>query len=194
MKRRGNEGTMKDYELVELFWQRNETALDETKKTYGKYCMYIAENILFNRQDSEECLNDVLLSAWKSIPPEKPGNLKTYLGRLARIISIDVLRKKNAAKRIPDRLIIPIDELVEVFGNSEVESASEEKELSRLISQFLRSCREEERNIFIRRYWYYDSIDRICSRYGLGKSKVLVTLKRTRDKLALFLKGEGYSL
>ena len=185
---------MKDDEIVDLFWKRDEHAITETQKVYGNYCMHIARNILFNEQDAEECFNSVLLAAWESIPPQKPQNLKTYLGRLARIISFDCVRKKNMKKRIPEEAVISMDELQDVFGSLDVESAVEEEELSRLISVFLRSCKEDDRNIFVRRYWYYDPVNEICTRYGFGKSKVTVSLKRTRDKLAQYLKGEGYKL
>ena len=184
---------MKDDEIVELFWRRDEDALSESQRVYGNYCMHIARNILFNEQDSEECFNSVLLAAWESIPPQKPQNLKTYLGRLARIISFDCIRKKNMKKRIPEDAVTSIDELQDVFGSFDVESAVEEEELSRLISVFLRSCKEDERNIFVRRYWYFDPVNEICARYGFGKSKVTVSLKRMRDKLAQYLKKEGYN-
>ncbi|MBO4391510.1 MAG: sigma-70 family RNA polymerase sigma factor [Lachnospiraceae bacterium] len=185
---------MKDDEIVDLFWKRDENALVESQRVYGNYCMHIARNILFNEQDSEECFNSVLLAAWESIPPQKPQNLKTYLGRLARIISFDYVRRKNMKKRIPEEALTPIDELRDVFGSFDVESAVEEEELSHLISVFLRSCKEDERNIFVRRYWYYDSVNEICSRYGYGKSKVTVSLKRTRDKLVQYLMKGGYNL
>ena len=185
---------MRDDEIVKLFWERNEQALTESRDQYAQYCLYIAGNVLHDRQDSEECLNDVLLQAWKSIPPERPMNLKTYLGKLTRNAAVDCLRKKCAAKRIPAGMMTPLDELEEVVGDSDVESSIQAEELSHLISLFLRSVREEERNVFLRRYWYYDSVKEIQDRYGFGKSKVLVMLKRTRDKLAKYLKKEGYFL
>ena len=185
---------MRDDEIVKLFWERNEQAITEAKDQYAQYCLYIAENVLHDRQDSEECLNDVLFQAWKSIPPERPMNLKTYLGKLTRNAAVDCLRKKCAAKRIPAGMMTPLDELEEVIGDSDVESAIQAEELSHLISLFLRGVREEERNVFLRRYWYYDSVKEIQDRYGYRKSKVLVMLKRTRDKLAQYLKKEGYLL
>ena len=137
---------------------------------------------------------DVLLAAWKSIPPESPANLKTYLGKLTRETAIDRLRKRCARRRIPAGMIASLDELEEVVGENDVDSAVQAEELSRLISIFLRSVREEERNVFLRRYWYFDSVKEIQKRYGYGKSKVLVMLKRTRDKLSEYLKKEGYFL
>ena len=183
---------MRDDEIVKLFWERNERALTESKDLYAQYCLYIAGNVLHDRQDSEECLNDVLLAAWKSIPPERPSNLKTYLGKLTRETAIDRLRIKYAGKRIPDEMMTSFEELEEVIGDSDVETSIQVEELSHLISVFLRTVREEDRNMFLRRYWYYDSIKEIEDMYGYGKSKVRMMLKRTRDKLAQYLKKEGY--
>ena len=183
---------MNDGAIVQLFWNRDETAVEETKKKYEGYCHSIAQNILFNAQDSEECLNDVLLAAWNSIPPQKPENLKAYLGKLTREIAVDCWRKNRAGKRITSDFIVSLDELEEMIGEYDVESTVAEAELSRLLSCFLRALKETERNVFVRRYWYHDPIERICARYGFGKSKVLMLLKRTRDKLAAYLKKEGY--
>lgn len=183
---------MQDSQIVKLFWDRNEEAIAQARDVYASYCTYIAQNLLHDPLDTEECLNDVLLSAWNSIPPQKPSNLKTYLGKLTRENAVDRLRKKTAQKRFSGIPAASLDELEEIIGENTVEAAITEKELSHLISVFLRSAREDERNIFIRRYWFYDSVKSISDRYGMGQSKVLVTLKRTRDKLAQYLKTEGY--
>lgn len=187
-------GKVHDKVIVQKFWDRDERAISESKKRYENYCLYIANNILSDRQDAEECLNDALLAAWNSIPPQKPKNLRTYLGKLIREIAIDRWRKNKAQKRISSEFLVSLDELEGIIGENEVDSSIEEAELSRLISLFLRSVRETERNVFVRRYWYCDSIRSICDRYGFGKSKVLMMLKRTRDKLAEYLKKEGYIL
>lgn len=184
---------MRDDEMIGLFFERNEDAVAEAKKKYEKYCRYIASNILHDAGSADECFNDVLLAAWNSIPPQRPSNLGTYLGKLTREIAVDHLRKKCAKKRYLESAP-SLDELEEIIGGCDVESKICEEELSRLVSHFLRSLGEDERNIFIRRYWYYDPVKAICARYGFGQSKVLVTLKRTRDKLALYLKKEGYLL
>ena len=183
---------MQEENLIHQFIERNEEAISESKQRYASYCLAIAQNILTNREDAEECLNDALLAAWNSIPPHHPENLKTYLGKLTREISIDRFRKKNAQKRIPSGFVIPFEELEEMIGRSEVAASVEEAELSRRISLFLRSLKEHERNVFIRRYWYCDSVESICARFGFGKSRVLMMLKRTRDRLAGYLKKEGF--
>ncbi len=185
---------MSDEILVQQFWDRNEEAITESKRQYGSYCLYIAENILHNREDSEECLNDALLAAWESIPPQRPTNLKIYLGKLIRETAISRWRKNRASKRIAPESVVSLDELEEMVGKNRVEETVEEEELSRAISAFLRTVKESERNIFVRRYWYYDPIESICARYGFTKGKVSMTLKRTRDKLAEYLKKKGYLL
>ena len=183
---------MNDKVLVQEIRERKETGLSGAKAQYGAYCLYIARNILHSEEDAEECLNDALLAAWNSIPPQKPENLKTYLGKLIREIAVDRWRRNTAQKRVSPASIVPLDELEEMIGAGSVEEAAEEAELSRLISDFLRTLPETERTLFLRRYWYYDSIQQISKRYGFGKSKVSVTLLRTRKKLAAYLKKEGY--
>ena len=183
---------MNDDVFVRRFRDRNESVLADTKDLYGSYCHAIAWNILRDEQDAEECVNEALLAAWNSIPPQQPENLKIYLGKLSREIAIDRWRKKHAQKRIPASALLCLDELEEVVGTSQVETSVEVEALSRQISVFLRSLRETERNVFVRRYWYCDSVENICTRYGFGKSKVLMMLKRTRDRLAEYLKKEGY--
>lgn len=183
---------MRDQDIVQLFWDRNEDAVSETKKQYEQYCMYIANNVLQNKQDAEECFNDALLSVWKSIPPHKPENLKTYIGKIVHEIAIDRWRTNNRQKRIKTEFALSLDEIEEVIPDNSFDEQIDERELTAEISRYLKSLDEVKRNVFIRRYWYYDSIDDICKRYGFGKSKVLVMLKRTRDGLYLYLKKEGY--
>ncbi len=183
---------MNDDVLVREILNRNEAGLASAKTQYGAYCLYIANNVLHSEQDAEECLNDALLAAWNSIPPQQPENLKTYLGKLIREIAVDRWRRNTAQKRIAPTALVPLEELEEMMGEASVEARVEEAELSRLISVFLNTIPETERLLFIRRYWYYDSIQQLCARFGFGKSKVTVTLMRTRNKLAKYLKKEGY--
>ena len=183
---------MNDEALVAKFWARDPDAIAESKALYDTYCMYIAGNILHDREDAEECLNDALLAAWNSIPPQRPRNLKTYLGKLVREIAIDRWRRKHAQKRISEELLVPLSELEDMVGSREVEESAADGELSLRISDFLRSLKKTERDVFVRRYWFYDPIASICSRYGFSKGKVAMMLKRTRDKLAEYLEKEGY--
>ncbi len=186
------EKNVNDKEIVQLFRERNEDAVSEAKKRYEDYCMYIANNVLHDRRDAEECFNDALLSAWNSIPPNDPENLKTYFGKLVRETAINRFKANNRQKRIKPEICQSLDEIAEIVSGGDVEEVIEGKELSVAISRFLYSVDETKRNVFIRRYWFYDPVDSICKRYGFGKSKVLMMLKRTRDDLAEYLKKEGF--
>ena len=181
---------MNDEAIVAMFWNRDENAVAEAEKRYGGYCLHIAKNVLCDDGAAEECVNDALLAAWESMPPKRPENLKAYLGMLIRHAAVDRSRRGTARKRSPDSLE-SLDELGELAAASDVEQTVGARELSQLITDFLRSQGEDERNVFIRRYWYYDSIDAISERFGFGKSKVKMMLKRTRDSLAEFLRREG---
>ncbi|MBQ7500670.1 MAG: sigma-70 family RNA polymerase sigma factor [Clostridia bacterium] len=183
---------MNDAELVEGLFGRDEDVIGEIKRRYKDYCLYIARNILSNEEDAEECLNDVLLAAWNSIPPNRPKNLRTYLGKIMRESAIDRLRINKAGKRTAPGDVLPLDEFDFMIGSCGVQKDVESAELSGMINFFLGTLKDNERNIFIRRYWYFDPIESICTRYGFGKGKVKMTLKRTRDRLADFLKKEGY--
>ena len=183
---------MDDNRIVELYWQRDEDAIKETKDKYGKYCYAIAYNILSDREDAEECENDTYLEAWQSMPPEKPDPLRGFLGMLSRRISLDRWRKRHAAKRGGGEISLSFDELEECipYGKSIDEELAAE-ELAKLISAFLENLSEMEGNVFLRRYFYFDSINDICQRYGFGQSKVKMMLKRTREKLLVRLTEEG---
>lgn len=183
---------MEDEAIVTGLWARDEAALAEAERKYGRYCLAIARNVVFDDAEAQGCVNDALLAAWNSIPPQRPANLKTYLGRLARQTAIDLWRRSRAAKRGGGEAVLPLDELEEVVGGSTVEASVEEAELSRSISAFLRTVRESDRNVFVRRYWYCDSVEAICTRFGFGRSRVLMSLKRTRDRLADHLRKEGF--
>ena len=182
---------MDDRVIVQMFLDRNEDAIAEAKRRYGDYITYIAGNVLHDRQDAEECLNDVLYAAWESIPPQEPNNLRTYLGKLTRETAIDRWRTKNRKKRVRSDVTVPLDEIGEMVSGGDLGAALEEKELAREISRFLRQLDETKRRVFIRRYWYYDSVKSICVRYGFGKSRVFMMLKRTRKDLVEYLKERG---
>jgi RNA polymerase sigma-70 factor (ECF subfamily) len=183
---------MQDSEIVGLFNNRDERAISEAKSKYGGYCLSVAGNILGDPCDAEECLSDALLAAWNSIPPGSPGNLRTYLGKISRRLAISRLRERTAKKRVPPEAIVALEELGEISsGDSAGEGGAG---LSELLSAFLRSQREDDRNIFIRRYWYFDPVSEISARYGFTKSKVTVSLKRTRDRLRDYLRKEGVEI
>ncbi|MCQ2770892.1 MAG: sigma-70 family RNA polymerase sigma factor [Clostridia bacterium] len=183
---------MSDKEIIELLFNRDERAIGEIQLSYYNYCHNISYNILHDEEDVKECINESLNAIWNCIPPHRPDNLKTFIGKIVRKISISAFRKNTAAKRIPSGNISPIDEFEDLISDGELNDKLEQAELSRAISKFLSALPKTERNVMIRRYWYNDSIKDICDRFSFGESKVKVMLNRTRDKLRKFLKKEGY--
>lgn len=186
---------MRDTEILDMYWERNERAIDETQKSYGNYCYSIAFHILHTREDSEECVNDTWLRAWKSIPPNRPQRLSLFLGTITRNLSFDRWKYKNSLKRGNGELEMTLDELAEcVPASGTTEDAVEEAELKRKINEFLDTLKEKERNVFLRRYWYAEEYNEIASRYGLKLNTVKTTLFRVRSKLKIYLEQEGVTL
>ncbi len=182
-----------DERIVELYWQRSESAIKETAEKYGDYCHYIAYNILMNREDAEESVNDTWLDAWQSMPPHKPSVLSTFLGKITRRISIDRWRKKQAGKRGGGELNLVLDELADCISDTDtVETKIEQQEMARIIREFLDTLPVTERRMFLRRYWYMDSIGSIANNFGFSESKTASMLHRTRTKLRAKLESEGY--
>ena len=186
---------MKDTEIIDLYWTRQERAITETQESYGKYCYSIAYHILHEREDSEECVNDTWLRAWNTIPPTRPARLSLFLGTITRNLSFDRWKRKHAAKRGSGEMDVVLDELAEcVPDKSSTEEIVEERELQRQINQFLGTLREKDRNIFLRRYWYAEEYSEIARRYGLNLNTVKTTLFRVRGKLKAYLEQEGVVL
>lgn len=184
---------MEDHSIVDLYWQRNEDAIKETASKYGKYLHSISYQILSDTQYAEECVNDTYLDAWNSMPPHRPSVLSTFLGKITRRISIDLWRKNRAEKRGNGEIALAVDELEEcVSGNGNIEEEYERAELIRKINDFLATLPELERNIFLCRYWYMDSVSSISKQFSFSESKVTSMLHRTRKKLRLLLEMEGY--
>ena len=186
---------MDDSSIVQMYWERNEEAIGKTKEKYGKYCYSIAYGILNNNEDAEESENDTYLGAWDSMPPHKPDVLKTFLGKITRNLSLNKWRDKTAIKRGAGEVGLTLDELTECIPATEsIDRAIELKELGQIIDLFLRRIPENERNVFICRYWYFDYIADISKRYGYSVSKVKMMLYRTRKKLQIKLEEEGVIL
>lgn len=183
---------MEDKDIVALYWSRNENAIIETSIKYGEYCYSIANNILFNFMDAEECVNDTYLATWNSIPPHNPSILSAFLGKITRRISLKKWRDKHAQKRGGGQTQIVLDELLECIPSKKtIDDELDEKELANAISMFISNLDINERRIFICRYWYLDTIADISKQFGYSQSKIKTTLFRTRGKLLSFLKKEG---
>ena len=184
---------MLDEQIVALYWSRSEQAIAETGEKYGGYLNRIAYGILRSTLDAQECVNDTYHSAWNAMPPSKPNRLSAFLGKITRRLSIDRLRHDTAEKRGGGELPLALDELSGcVSGVDTAESEVLRQELLSLLDAFLSSLSDTERRVFLRRYWYLDSIAEIAERFGFSQSKTASMLHRTRGKLREALRKEGY--
>lgn len=184
---------MRDEEIIELYWERDERAIGETKRRYESYLSKIAYNILFDREDCEECVSDAYLRAWRSMPPHKPKELLSYLGKLTRQAAIDIFRKKNSEKRQASQYACSLAELEECLsdGNRTEEEADLDL-LSEAIGAYLRSLSDEARNLFIGRYYFADSLREAARYCGMSESRAKSMLYRTRLGLKEHLRKEGF--
>lgn len=183
---------MEDAQIIQLFFARNEQAIQETDRKYGGYCYSIAYNILVNQEDAEECVSDTYYAAWKNIPPRHPTMLSAFLGKISRNLSIDRWRKRSTSKRGGGQIEIALDELQDcISGTESAEDTVIRKEILSLLNRFLGSLNDTELCIFLSRYWYLDSIQMIAEKTGFSASKVKTTLSRLRKRLNTQLEKEG---
>ena len=181
--RKGDDDT-EDQKIIDLYWNRSENASTETAVKYGRYCTSIAYGILKSREDAQECVSDAYLTAWNAIPPRRPADLGTYLGKITRNLSIDRLRTRNRDKRGGGEMPLALEELEEVVvGSDSPESEAIRKELAASMNRFLRKLTVQERYVFVRRYWYLDSLADIAKNTGFSGSKVASMLFRLRGRL-----------
>ncbi len=186
---------MDDEMIVELFFERNEQAITQTDLKYGALCRRIAFNILRIREDADECVNDTYLAAWDRIPPERPRSLRAFLGKMVRNIAISRLRKNTAQKRHGQQAEILLSELDDCVPDTvDVEDVADSAELSLLISRWLDSLSKQDRVLFIRRYWFGDSITRLAFQSGRFPNTVSQRLYQLRQKLKDYLMKEGVEL
>ena len=184
---------MEDGEIVELFWNRDENAIDETAKKYGNFCYSIAYKILSNHEDSEESVNDTYIDAWNSSPPHKPDVLSSFLGKITRRIAIDRWRVSRAEKRGGGETALVLDELEEcISSENDIESNLERKFLMEALNAFLGKLSVTERKVFVSRYFYMESLESICKKFGFSEGKVKSMLFRIREKLRVYLQKEGF--
>lgn len=183
---------LEDREILSLYWQRREEAIRETDRKYSPYCSHIAMNILADREDTEECVSDTWLHVWNAIPPQRPSRLGVWLGKLTRNLALDRWRARTAEKRGGGELPVLFSELEEcVSGESGVEQALEEQQTMEAIRRFLGALPREKRALFLRRYYFGDSLEELGRRTGRSRSQVKSALFRLRSQLRDFLKEEG---
>ena len=186
---------MKDTDIIDLYWDRNEEAIVQTASKYGHYCYSISYNILQNEEDAEECVSDTYHSAWNVMPPQRPTHLAAFLGRITRNLSLNRFKQYNAQKRGGGQTVLTLSELEDCIpSGTVVEQVVEEKFLAQSISRFLYAQPERKRNVFIRRYWYLDTVDQIAKAYGLTRSNTASMLHRMRCELKVHLEKEGITL
>ena len=185
---------MEDKQIVDLYWQRNESAIEETDKKYGRYCHYIAYQILADDEDAKEIVNDTYLKAWNTIPPNRPDPLKPYLGTISRQLSLNRYESQHTQKR-GGQVVLALEELSECIpGTDSGADIGESVALSDALSRFLWTLPERTRMMFVRRYFYMSPVAEIARDFSMKESAVTMLMLRTRRKLAQFLKKEGFDV
>ncbi len=184
---------MDDADIIDLYFRRDERAISETEIKYGKLCYKIANQILGDEHDADECVNDTYFGAWRAIPPERPDSLKAFVARIARNKAIGRLKYNAAAKRKCDALL-SLDEIEEIIPDTGSFDSIEDREIGEWISDFLRGERDDVRNIFVRKYWFLDPIAELSEQYGYTETKIKSMLFHTRNKLRKYLEKKGVAL
>ena len=185
---------LEDSEIIELFFERSEQAIVELSEKYGTVCARVANNILNDRSDAEECVNDAYLAAWDTIPPQRPAPLLSYVCRIVRNLAIKKYHSNTAAKR-NSTYDVSLDELENCFPSSDsVEDEFDAKETARIIDDFLETLDEENRVMFVRRYWHAASLEELAELFHTSRHNISVRLHRTREKLKKHLIKEGVSI
>lgn len=183
---------MEDNKIIDLFFERSETALTELDSKYGRLCHSLANNILRNTCDSEECVNDAYLGVWNSIPPTRPDSLMGYLCKIVRNLSLKKYQYNNAAKR-NSSMDVALEELDGCLaGSTNVEQQIAAKELTLAIESFMDQLKQIDRVILMRRYYFADPYETIAQITGLSEKNVSVKLARIRNRLREYLKERGY--
>lgn len=180
-----------DKQIVELLWQRNENALSDVSQKYGRFGKTIANNIIGDYADAEECFNDVLLTVWNTIPPNKPDDLRAYIGKIVRCNAINTLRKETAQKRGGKEIKPIFDELSEFSSDYSVEAVAERHEIIAEINTYLKTLNERKQKVFILRYWHCCEVSEIAAVTGYSEANVYSILTRERKKLLEYLRKRG---
>lgn len=184
---------MSDEEILQLYLDRDESAIAATRERYNNYLYKVAYQILGDHGDAEECLNDVYLAAWDSVPRNRPGKLATYLGKIARRTAVDMLRKRDAGRRVPSEYIVSVEELAEAIpGGDGPEEALDRDALEAAIREFVHGLPTEQKRMFIGRYFYFDPLREVAAYCGVRESKAKSMLFRLRKRLKEYLETEGF--
>ena len=183
---------MEDWQIVELYWQRQSAAISETAAKYGAYCRTVAYNILSSAEDAEECVNDTYMSAWNAMPDKRPERLAPFLGKITRNHALSRMRSRARQKRGGGELALALEELDQCIpSRSDVEREVEQRELAAAVSAFIDGLPEPDRQVFVSRYWYLAPVDEIAEKFGFSRSKTASMLFRCRNRLKKILVQEG---
>lgn len=185
---------MEDTQIIELYWQRSEQAITETAQKYGSFCLTIATNILSLREDAEECVNDTYHQAWNAIPPQRPVRFQPWLGRIVRNIAINLWNKNHAQKRYAgmDALLHELEDCIP--ASQTVQQALDERELATLLENWLYTLSQEDRRLFLQRYWYGVPLQELAAAQGVAPNKLTGRMYRLRKALQSTLEKEGILL
>ena len=181
---------MDDSKIIELFFARNEDAIKHTDDTYGRRLFHLADNIVHNDQDAEESVNDTYMKAWDTIPPQRPEHFFAFIAKICRNFALKRIDWQKAKKRNAE-VVTLTQEMENCIPDTYRDMEADERELGRILDAFLRTLTPENQMVFLRRYWYVDTIAEIAVRYGISESAVQMRLNRTRSKLAMYLAKEG---
>ena len=186
---------MEDNQIIDLYWVRSQQAIAESERKYGAYCRTVARNILDRAEDAEECVNDTWLRAWNTIPPQRPTFLQAFFGKLTRNLSLGRWRRDRAQKRGGSQVELALDELEDCLAaRDRVDETLNAQITARLISDFVRQLPQQDRLLFLRRYWYLDDIQTLAKTFGMGQSQVKSRLHRIRLRLKTELEKEGVAV
>ncbi|MCD7752836.1 MAG: sigma-70 family RNA polymerase sigma factor [Lachnospiraceae bacterium] len=181
---------MDDLAIIELYFARDEKAIRETDIKYGRLCFSVAVNVLGNDEDSEECVNDTYLSMWNTIPPTRPNRFAAFICRITRNLSLKRLEYNKAQKRTPTATV-SFHEFEDFLPDNTIMSDVDDQEIDKKIGDFLRTKSPVVRTVFIRKYWFFDTVSDIAAKYSFTESKVKSMLYHTRNELREYLRKEG---
>ena len=181
---------MDDSKIIELFFTRNQEAIQQMDKVYGRRLFLLADGIVRNEQDAEESVSDTYMKAWETIPPQRPVHFFAYIAKICRNLALKRVDWKNAQKRSA-QIVTLTQEMEGCIPDAARERETDARELGRILDAFLRTLTPDNQMVFLRRYWYADTVAQIAARYNLGESAVQMRLSRTKGKLAAYLAKEG---
>lgn len=183
-----------DKEIIQHYWDRDERAISETADKYGVFCFSIADSILNNREDANECVNDTYLKTWNTIPPQRPRIFPAFIGRIVRNLSFNRYMMNKALKRGGGQIETVLDELEESIPDNLSDIESDADSLKETIESFVSTLSERNRKIFVRRYWLTEDVRYIAEKMNMSENSVSAVLKRIRKKLQKYLNERGFDV